>query len=300
MKPLSETEIVAVESNLFPLVRPLVRNRPDFPWHRDRSGTITASLVQSSQALSVDFFGAIDALTSRNAILAAWMADLSLSLGGPWKIELEVSLPRELLGEQRQTQVDAIATGGAGIVLFECKFTEPDGGGCSQPIPIAKGSHQGIKQCNGNYVDQVNAVNGVRSRCALTGKDIRYWELVPDVLNIDPKSDHSPCPFAGGWYQWMRNLVAARALSHQTGKPSAFVVVYAEGRLPMALKVSSDEWARLTGLTEGRAVPLRTVSYQRLHAVATDAASEHEQPILAELSAWMDLKLKAASGQVEA
>ncbi len=299
MKPLSESEIVAVERNLFPRVRPLVRSRLDFPWHRDRSGTITASLVQSSQALAVEFFGTIDAVGSRDAILNAWRAELSLSVKGPWKIELEFPLPRDLLGESRPTQVDALARGDGGLILFECKFTEPDGGGCSQPIPLAEGAHKGIRQCDGNYVDQLNPVSGLRSRCALTGKGIRYWDLVPEVLDIDSASEHRPCPFAGGWYQWMRNLVAARALTHKCGVPAAFVVVYADGPFPMARKVRTEEWAALIRLTEGRAVLFRAVSYQHLHSVAAAASSTPDRPELDELSAWMGQKYKTVSAQVE-
>lgn len=299
MKALTVSDISAIEANLFRMVRPVVRDRPTFPWHRDRTGTVTAGQSHSSQALSVDFFGTINVLTSREAILAAWMADLSLVLGGPWSIDLEVTLPRRLLGEKRSTQVDALATGGNGFVLFEFKFTEPNGGGCSQPNPIRKGPNRGISQCDGNFADQMNPVNAVRARCALTGKGIKYWDLVPDVLDIDPGNEYRPCPFVGGCYQWMRNLVAALALSRQRGLSSAFVVVYADGPFPMAHRVTTDEWALLKTLTFGSAVPLRTVSYQRLLAVATATASEHERPILGELSVWMEQKLTLVAKRYE-
>src|SRR5438445_12073212 len=133
MRPMTEMEVAEIEANLFTAARPIVRDRPEFPWHRDRAGRVTASQPASSQALAVDFFGTIGALTSRDAILAAWTDHLALSLGGPWTIDLEHLVPRDLLGEPRPTQVDAVARGGAGIILFECKFTEADGGGCSQP-----------------------------------------------------------------------------------------------------------------------------------------------------------------------
>lgn len=299
MKPLTLGEIQSIEANVFHAVRPIVRERPDFPWHRNRAGNVTVCQPNSSQALAVSFFGTINTLTSRDAIFEAWVADLQLSLDGPWKIELEVALPGELLREPRPTQVDALATGGAGLVLFECKFTEPDGGGCSQPIPLPRGRHRGLRQCDGNFADQVNPLNAVRSRCALTGKGIKYWELISDVLKIDPETEHRPCPFASGWYQWMRNLVAARAIGRHHQHPSAFVVVYADGPFPMALRVRTAEWDRLNSLTEGLAVPLRTVSYQRLHAVATAAAPEHEQPILDDLRVWMDQKLTSVAKKAE-
>lgn len=290
MKPLTSSEILAIEANLFPSARPIVRSRPEFPWHRDRGGVVTASQLASSQALAVDFFGTIDGLASRDAIVSAWMADLLLPFTGPWKLDLEVLVPRPLLGEPRPTQVDAVATGSDGFVLFECKFTEPDGGGCSQLNPIADGPHRGVQQCNGNFTDQINPVTGLRSRCALTGKGIRYWELVPDVLSIDVTREHRPCPFAGGWYQWMRNLVAARAMGCDRGLRSAFVVTFTDGPYPMARKVTSDDWVQLNALADGRAVPFRTISYQRLQAIAMSAAAEGDRLVLAELGAWIERK----------
>ena len=289
--PLKSNEIEAVEANLFPRVRQLVRKAPVFPWHRDQAGLVTAGRRESSQALALDLFVTIDSLGSRDAILNAWMTALSLQSAAHWSIELEVCLYRALLGEPRPSQIDVRAQSAASIVLFECKFTEPDGGGCSQPRTITSGRHAGMAQCSGAYVEQVNPVNGVSARCALSGKGIRYWEFVPEVLAFDPTSDYRPCPFASGWYQWMRNLVAARALSKESGLPAAFIVVYADGPFPMAGKVRSEEWQRLIESTAGRAVPLRAASYQQLLACAMTAAAPDERPILRDLTAWIERKL---------
>jgi hypothetical protein len=294
---LSESEVAQIEANLFVAARPLVRERPTFPWHRDRSGRVTAGQVRSSQALAVDFFGTVGALASCDAILAAWTDHLTLAFDGPWKVELEVPVPTDLLGEPHPTQIDVLARGGTGLVLFECKFTEPDGGGCSQPAPISGGAHHGLRQCNGSYAEQINPVNGERACCALTAKGIKYWDFVRDVLDIDPAHDHHPCPFAGGWFQWMRNLVAARVLARHHKVSSAFVVVYVDGPFPMAQKVSSDEWARLEALTEGRTVPFSKVSIQRLHAVASAASSQDDRRILSDLWKWMDRKLTETAGR---
>ena len=292
---LSESEVAEIEANLFVAARPLVRGRPGFPWHRDRESRVTAGQVRSSQALAVDLFETIRVLRSRDTILAAWMDHLALPREGSWRIDLEVLVPYDLLGEPRPTQIDVLARGDAGLVLFECKFTEPDGGGCSQTIPISGGAHHGLRQCNGDYSEQVNPVNGLRSRCALTGKGIKYWDLVPDVLGIDPARDHHPCPFAGGWFQWMRNLVAARVLARHHGIPSALVVVHVDGPFPMARKVRSEEWARLEALVAGRTVPLRTVSFQDLHTLASTAASPDDRQILGDLWKWMDRKVSEAA-----
>src|SRR5437588_10277518 len=103
--PLTAQEIAAIEGNLFPLVRPLVQEQPNFPWHRDRSGKLTAGRPISSQALAVDFFGTVDRLPSRDAIVDAWVRHLELAFPeGGWKIALELTVPTHLLGETRPTQ----------------------------------------------------------------------------------------------------------------------------------------------------------------------------------------------------
>jgi len=47
--------------------------------------------------------------------------------------------------------------------------------------PPSVGAQAGVRQCNGNYEMQTNPVNEEKARCALTGKGIRYWELIPGV-----------------------------------------------------------------------------------------------------------------------
>src|SRR5581483_4264546 len=299
MKPLTSAEILAIEANLFRAARPIVRGRPEFPWHRDRRGAVTAGQLVSSQALAVDFFGTIDALASRDAIVNGWMADLRLPFSGPWRVEFEVLVSRRLLGEPRPSQIDVGARGSNGLVLFECKFTEPDGGCCSQPIPIANGQHRGVRQCDGNFAEQVNPVTGTRSRCPLTSKGVKYWEIIPDVLAVDPRREYRPCPFAGGWYQWMRNLVAARAIGLDYRLPSAFVVTYTEGPFPMARKVATDDWTQFNTLADGRTVPFRTTSYQQLHALALATASDSDRQTLRELQPWIDWKTVSASVKAE-
>lgn len=280
---------------MFPRARHLVREVPEFPWHRDQTGRVTTGRIESSQALAIDLFITIDALESRSSIVNAWMAALSLFCAERWSIEAEVSIPRGLLAEPKQSQIDVVARSAAGTVLIECKFTEPDGGGCSQRTVIRSGRRKGLIQCNGAYAEQVNPVNGVSARCALTGKGIRYWDFVPEVLAIDPNVDHRPCPFAGGWYQWMRNLVAARATSEESRMPAAFVIVYADGPFPMAKKVNSEEWQRLIENTSGRAIALRVVSYQQLLKWAVTAAKPAERSIVVDLTAWIDRKLTDAA-----
>jgi hypothetical protein len=40
----------------------------------------------------------------------------------------------------------------------------------------------------------------------LTAKGIRYWDVIPRVFDYDADASYIECPFAGPWFQWMRNL----------------------------------------------------------------------------------------------
>jgi hypothetical protein len=63
---MTDEQRLAIERNLFEVARDLVRERANFPWHRDDSGQFTASCQKSSQALAIDVFHTVDRLRSRN------------------------------------------------------------------------------------------------------------------------------------------------------------------------------------------------------------------------------------------
>jgi hypothetical protein len=241
-------------------------------------------------------FGTVGRLASKEAVLNAWAGRWGLTPSAPWTVELERRIPRSFLNEQRPTQVDASAEAARALILFECKFTEPDGGSCSQTKALGKGANKGKVQCNGNYQSQVDPVSGGVNRCALTGKGIRYWTWVPQVLDIDASIDHEPCPFRGGWYQWMRNLVACAALTQSTKKQGLFAVVYADGPFPMARKIRSPEWQAFTRCVHGRSVPVAAASYQELLAQALGVASGPDVAVLERLKKWVERKVATVAG----
>jgi len=284
---MNDSEAAAVRANLFRVVHPLIDERPDFPWHRDEREMVTATLEESSQALALDLFGTVQRLPSRDLIVGRWVEALGLNVEGPWELVAEFLIPRELLGERKSTQLDVLAKGQRGIIVFECKFTEADGGSCSQPHPLGKGANQGKKQCNGNYELQTNPIDGRQSKCALAPKGVKYWDFVPEVMNVDPARNYAPCPFAGGWYQWMRNLVATLSLSRSQGVPGAFVVAYADGPFPMATKIHGPAWGALQDAVAGCEVPLHVASYQQLLGWAREAASPSDGSVVEELESWM-------------
>lgn len=229
----------------------------------------------------------------------AWCQRLGLPFAGPWDIDLEELVAHETLGESRRTQIDAVARSPNGVLLIECKFTEEDGGACSQWKPLSgKTANAGLVQCNGNYEPQVNPVNGKSAHCALTGKGIRYWEVIPEVLGFDANSTYRPCPFKGGWYQWMRNLVVAHEMSRTSHLPAAFIVLYADGPLPMPRKIrASEDWRRLVDKASTGSIPLLTATYESLLAVAAITASAIEQGIVQDLRLWVDDKIKKVTDQ---
>ncbi len=163
-----------------------------------------------------------------------------------WQIELKRKPGVRLLGERHQTQVDVLLRNQTSVVVLECKFTEADGGGCSQLKPLPRGTHKGVCQCDGSYREQVNPVSGKRHRCPLSGKGIRYWEHIPDYFDLSADQDHIPCPFAGPAYQYMRNvLVAGQPAKQWKATRAGFGLVYVAGdRFPMACQVSDpdSEW----------------------------------------------------------
>lgn len=131
---LTERERQEVRTNLFPGAHYVVDTLPHSAWYRDRSMQITASRVQSSQALALDEFCTLDTLQSRDVVARTWAETLGLSDFGRVRFCTKVVLPCALLGERRSTQVDALIDGSSARALVECKLTEPDGGACSQTV----------------------------------------------------------------------------------------------------------------------------------------------------------------------
>ncbi|MFT5327332.1 MAG: hypothetical protein ACI8P0_005221 [Planctomycetaceae bacterium] len=188
---MTPEERTHIESNLFPASRAAIGSWDSFRWHHDRQRRVDTWKPHSSQALAIDVFGLLSAVSQsdRDVILNDVAEQLGLTSGGPWIVELEWEDADNLLNENARTQVDAVARSPQAIIFFECKFTETDGGSCSQPSAISSGANEGIRQCNGNYESQLNPVNGIESRCALSGKGIRYWDVIPSVVGVDATVD---------------------------------------------------------------------------------------------------------------
>src|SRR5688500_3841010 len=127
-------ELALIEQNLFHAARQVMKKvRPD-RWHRDRRAPIAASRVNSSQALAVSVFGTLDSLRDpgRSQVFDALAETMGVPPGGPWDVQYEYAIPTAILGEPTSTQLDVRLTGRATEIAVESKFTEVQGGSCSQ------------------------------------------------------------------------------------------------------------------------------------------------------------------------
>ena len=287
-----------LERNIFPAAHQACEPWDTFPWHAGRGGAIDTHVAHSSQALAIDVFGTCKTSPDRDTILDALAQTIGLSIGGPWAITLEWTARPTLLNEPRPTQVDALAESPHSVIFFECKFTEQDGGACSQTE-----KRNGAIPCNGNYTESILSPpsfppvvnrNPSSLRCALSEKGIQYWDLIPKVFHLDGQTDYQPCPFAGPAYQWMRNLVAAYKVARQKNKQPAVVIVYADSpALSMAQKVRSQEWREFTETVRQDQVPLQVRSYQEILTLAqkTTRHGSEEQAVWMELAEWVNKKI---------
>ncbi len=247
-----------IRENIYPPAWDVV-NKATFPWHR------YAHLPHSSQALAVDIFGTLMVLDQegRDAIMMDFASSLGIPVKGPWSVKLEWLDERNLLNERRQTQVDVFIRSSETIICIECKFTESAGGFCSQAQPLNRGKHKGIAQCDGNYSRQINPVNRKTARCALTGKGIRYWDVISDVFQYSANSDYNPCPFAGSEFQWMRNMVLSGSVARHEGRYPAFVLMYADSPdLHIPKYLVSQAWRDFTSTIRPGSLSFQAVSFQ--------------------------------------
>lgn len=284
-------DVRAVQNNIFSEAHGAIWRA--FPWHKG------AASPHSSQALAVSVFGTLAMHHFRQVLIDQMVREMfgwEPSGHDVWQVDLEVNVPRGLLGERRRTQADVLLQNKTSVVFLECKFTEIGGGPCSQPLPRPSGKHAGVCQCDGNYKMQTNPINHKEARCALSAKGIRYWEYIPQYFFWANDQDHEPCPFAGPAYQYIRNALAAAcwANRHKLNR-AAFGLVYVNGeQFPMSSEVASpaSEWSQFGGqLRPGSPLTIKAISYQSL-LEAWDQCMPNDA-ILTELVHWFDTKTRS-------
>jgi hypothetical protein len=281
-----------IKANLFPGSHGAIPDWNTFPWHRDKRGAIQTHKVQSSQALAIDVFGTIKVSRHKDRIVGALAERSGVATDGDWRVELEWTDEKGLLGEPTPTQADAVAFGPRSVLVIECKFTEL-GGGCSQPKPLGKGANQGKRQCTGKYAMQVNPVTGSEARCALSPKGVKYWDLIPDVYGLDKTADHIPCPFRGDAYQWMRNVLLATRLASESGGQGGVIAAYADGdSFATAAKVRAGKLGHPAA--SGKSL-MEPISYQAIIALARAVSGEDSDWVA--LDTWVRRKIAAVAGR---
>jgi hypothetical protein len=281
-----------IAANLFPAALPAVEPWQAFRWHSAAGNVCDSYKEHSSQALMIDVLGTLKMSPHRDQVLDHLAQALGVPAGGPWDIQLEWRDPDNLLREKTSTWADAVAASPSTLIFFEGKFCETDGGTCSQVRPIASGRNQGRVPCNRAYTPQVNPVNGRAASCALTGKGLRYWDIVPEVFNFPNDLGYRPCPFAGPWFQWMRNLTVCWAVAGHSQRRPAFVLAYADGpTLPMAERIHSADWQRFLRQVKPGAITVETRSYQALVELAHTACPK--DPVWPALAQWVQRKISS-------
>ena len=284
-----------IKRNIFPAALLAVEPWDDFRWHTGRGGNCDTDKEHSSQALAIDVFGTFSLIESRHRLFNEFLRTHGFQSSGQWAIELEWLVPKTLLGESRETQVDVVARNSEFLIFMECKFSETEAGRCFQPKPLSKGIHKGLRQCNGNFEYQVNPVSGKAAWCSLTAKGIKYWEYIPKLFGISPTEVHRPCPFADYKYQWMRNVVACWAQALAKKLRPVFLVVYSDApdprTFPTAMFVRSDSWAIFKSWIRQNSVLVWEVDYLDLLDIAIEISRE-DAPTLKKLRSWVENKIQ--------
>ena len=293
---MDEDTLQRIRQNLFEAAWSAVGSWDTFPWDKDEQGNIQTHKRHSSQALAIDVFGTIKTSRHRDLILGRLAKHLGLTSVGPWKVSLEWRSPDNELHEKRQTQIDVAAVSPTTLMFFECKFTE-SGGSCSQPKPLKNGPHKGIIQCNGNYQLQTNPLNASISKCALTQKKILYWDVIPRILPYSPQIEHSPCPFAGSYFQWMRNLTSCFERARVTSKRPAVIVAYADNpKLQMPQTLATPGWLAFAASVREESITFSSISYQNIISIAEAAVADLPDEVdkWERLRCWVEQKIVMA------
>lgn len=273
-------------SNIFYGARPAMDEVFGF-FRMSRTGQRDAAVPHSSQVLALDVFGTLKNCRSRDSICDRLAVLLDVPAGGPWEVHLEYVDPDNTLNEAgHKSQFDVLLQGKQSLIALACKFAETKLEPCSMPGKTTKGH----VQCTGSYEMQTNPVNRRDAFCALTGKNIRYWEFVPRVFRLSADEPLRPCPFAGYWYQWMRTLVMAYALAEKRGlKPAVGLVHVDRPAMPLRARIQDEAPKMKQLLTD--AVKFELLRYEKLPGMFEVAAEPGDRGLFRDLQHWVNAKV---------
>ena len=266
-----------IKKNIFYKAHPIVDSFPHNRWHR------YAYAKNSSQALAIDVFGFLKLSESKVDIINSLFNVKEKN----WDVDFEFS-DENLLNENKYpTCIDVKLESKNIIILLECKFTEKDGGTCSQ-TKINKRIKQA--QCNGNYELQINPINIKENYCALNEKDIKYWDYISKIYKIDTSKPISPCPFKNGNYQWMRNLCTGYVLNKNYKKDVKVYICYADFPFCAFKRKIDGKYIQKINSIIRQDYHISTITYQRIIDAGIKLSSEPEHSDWLNLKEWIEKK----------
>lgn len=229
----NEQKIKSIKENLFYRSQDAIPDYEKFDWHNHR-GNIDTDKFNSSQAIAIDFWGCLELSPLKVQIINS----LFNKSCDEWDIKFEYP-DRCLMSEKRPTQIDVKIESDTCAIIIESKFAENNSGKCSQ----LKKTKKNLIQCNGNYEDQINPVYNIKSKCALSGKGIRYWDYISSTTAFDKNESHKPCPFRNREFQWMRNICFAEAYARQYKIiTECYLVYYKSDKCPISKQVDNNTY----------------------------------------------------------
>ena len=109
---------------------------------------------------------------------------------------------------------------------------------------------------------------------------------------LDPAVDHTPCPFKGEAYQWMRNAVLAAAIGQHRDLHAIALAAFANHpSFPTARKAKRG----LVDPSLAGQLAITAISYQQIIAIARNVGLD--QKLWNGLCAWVDHKIVEAASQ---
>jgi hypothetical protein len=282
---IDKSKIECIKNNIFHHYIDAIENYDTFDWHQYHK-VVDTDKINSSQAVVIDVFGLLKLASYRDILINTIFS----KNGNNWNIDFEYT-NSQLLNEKPSTQIDIIISNNDNIILLESKFMESDGGACSQPN----------EQCNGNYEEQINLKNNIKSRCSLTTKKIKYWDYIPELYNYDKNENYYPCPFKSGQYQFMRNLCFGKALATtQKKKVENYFIYYESDICPIYKKIINNDYLeKLKENLKDRNI-LKTLSYNELIEKTKNILNNinlEEYKKWNELEIWLKQKIEKYKNQ---
>jgi hypothetical protein len=287
-----------VRENLFPGALPhvdrhvgeLLEERSNVPW--------------SSQALCISVFGAIAESPARAELMQQTLtaAGVSVQPEGDPELLCEVRGRRDVLNEiggSNATCPDVLVEWPSLTLTIESKFTEHLSP-CGQIDLRQRQGRTEIrpKKCSGNHELGSDLRTRTDAACRLTVPENEgrrgyrserwYWKVGAGLFRQDVLAPpRSPCPFADGKYQLMRNLCFAAALAakHSSRHDFAFVLAYV-GQAKSASGSEADFAAFHEMLLPEAAARTGAITYEKIAAMLKENGQ-------GELAEWVDERLRA-------